>query len=494
MPIPILLPVACLLLQGAFLVLLPALRAPGAHVIMVAAPLLAGAACGWRARAESGPARTGWAALALSLVIWAVGAFGNLWQEMVVGRAYEMYPWSTLAFNLSAVPIAFLLASDWRAGAQPTARALDAVMAAALGYGYFLLTWAMLMVRGTPDADSIATMVWLEDAQNLFILAGALVRWYAADAPAERTLFRSISAYALLYLMLIFGNNHFLAGDPAYGPEASTVITLGFALLAALAMARRPAGAAAHAARPELARIVRAGSPMLLAGVLLIVSLFLIRVDYVHGVAGVLIAVLGYGLRASVAQAGHIERGDQLQRERTELQAIAWTDALTGIPNRHYLDQALAGHWHVERRAHHPLSVLMIDIDHFKSLNDRYGHPAGDACLRAVARVLQDALVRPDDVLARFGGEEFIALLHDADAAGAVVVAERLRAAVEALRIEHADNPHGVVTVSIGTASAAHRGETARLIQAADKALYEAKCAGRNRVESHALARVVAAA
>jgi diguanylate cyclase (GGDEF)-like protein len=126
----------------------------------------------------------------------------------------------------------------------------------------------------------------------------------------------------------------------------------------------------------------------------------------------------------------------------------------------------------------------MVDIDHFKGLNDRYGHLAGDTCLRSVAHSMQRALGRPDDVLARYGGEEFIVLLHDADANGALVVAERVRAAVQALAIEHQGSPFGVVTVSIGMASAAiDEGRApASLVDAADKALYAAKCSGRNRV------------
>ena len=114
------------------------------------------------------------------------------------------------------------------------------------------------------------------------------------------------------------------------------------------------------------------------------------------------------GLRSTVVQVRGIERGDRLQRDRSELQAIAWTDALTGIANRRYLDHALGGAVSHQRAAGQPLSVLMIDIDHFKRLNDRFGHPAGDACLRAVAQglravaqALRQALVRPGDVLAR---------------------------------------------------------------------------------------------
>jgi diguanylate cyclase (GGDEF)-like protein len=127
----------------------------------------------------------------------------------------------------------------------------------------------------------------------------------------------------------------------------------------------------------------------------------------------------------------------------------------------------------------------MIDIDHFKLLNDRYGHPVGDGCLREVARALQRALVRPDDVLARYGGEEFIVLLRDSPAAGAQAVAEQLRATVQNLRIENADSPEAVVTVSIGVATAQLTDEAAaaRMVEDADRALYAAKCSGRNQVK-----------
>jgi diguanylate cyclase (GGDEF)-like protein len=223
-----------------------------------------------------------------------------------------------------------------------------------------------------------------------------------------------------------------------------------------------------------------------LAGALLIVSLCMIRVDYLLGAAGVLLAVLGHGLRSALEQARHIAAGDDLRRERSALEAIAWTDALTGLHNRRYLEAALARPVRRAGDAARALAVLMIDIDHFKGFNDRYGHPAGDACLREVAGALQHALARPGDVLARYGGEEFIALLEDVDAAGALVVAQRLRAAVEALSVPHAGSPFGRVTISIGAACGAvqHGSEdAAQLVAAADAALYAAKRAGRDRVQ-----------
>lgn len=482
---PILLPVVFLLLQGAVLVFLPHLSGPASYGFMVAAPLLAAFAAAWRGARSTSPARGAWWALAAALAIWALGAFGNLWQELILGHSGEMYRGSSLAFNLAAVPMAFLLASDWRLEGRRLVQAIDGLLAIALGYGYFLLTWSMLTTSASADVAGVSTMVSLEDTENVCIAAWAVVRWRAAADTTERDFFRALASYTLVYGALIAVNNHWIAADPAFGPQASMIIVLAFALLAALAL-RGPAAAPTDLEPPpRLARAVRAASSTLLAGALLIVSLFLIRVDYPAGTAGILIAVAGHALRNTVAQMRHIERGDKLQRERSKLRSIAWTDALTGVPNRHYLDRILLrGTALRERRADQPLTVLMIDVDHFKRLNDHYGHPAGDACLRAVAKVLQATLVRPGDVLARYGGEEFIALVRSADAAGGLVVAERLRAAVEGLGIEHRGSPFGIVTVSIGVASATPGAEAApaSLIQAADNALYEAKCAGRNQV------------
>jgi len=479
----ILLPVVFLLSEVAFLVFVPDLAGPAAYVLMVAAPLLAALACAWRGRSEAAPARGAWFMLAAALSIWSLGAFSNLWQELVLGNANLMYRDSSLAFNLAAVPIAFLIASEWQPAGRRLVRVFDGVLALTLGFAYFLLAWTMLTARGAPDLAGVAVMIGLEDAENVFLLGGALVRWLAADDDAERDLFRSLAIYLAVYTALIVNNNHVLAGDPRFGPQFGVLITIAFALLAAFAL-HGPATVMPLHPWPRLVRAVRVASPLVLAGVLLIVSLFLIRVSYAAGAAGILIAVIGYGLRNTVAQMRHIERGDTLQRERSELQTLAWTDALTGVPNRYFLDEALDRVWRRDLRARRPLAVLMIDIDHFKLLNDRYGHPTGDACLRQVARVLQSALVRPGDVLARYGGEEFIALIQDADAAGGQVVGERLRAAVEGLRIEHRGSPFGIVTISVGVASATPVGDAAptSLIQAADRALYEAKCAGRNQV------------
>lgn len=288
---------------------------------------------------------------------------------------------------------------------------------------------------------------------------------------------------SFIYFIIVLINDHVFAGNPAFGPQYGSIVTLAFAVLCSFAL-RPPSAGPVRAVNATVVRLVRSGSPILLAVALLTASLFLIRVDYGWGCTGILIAVLGIGVRTTLIQVNQIEHREALRRRASALQTIAWTDALTGVPNRHYFTQALSRAWRRERRSGRQ-AILMIDIDHFKLLNDRYGHPVGDGCLRDVAGALQRALGRPDDVLARYGGEEFIVLLHDSPAAGAQLVAERLRVAVQNLRIENQDSPERVVTVSIGVASAELDGEAAavRLVEDADRALYQAKCAGRNQVK-----------
>jgi len=197
-----------------------------------------------------------------------------------------------------------------------------------------------------------------------------------------------------------------------------------------------------------------------------------------------------------------------------ELRRIATTDALTELCNRRAFDEALRSESKRAVRARAPISVLLIDIDHFKSFNDRYGHPGGDACLRAVARALRSACRRPADTVARYGGEEFAVLLPDTAADGAIHIAHRVLGAVAALAIAHAasptarqvsvsagiachDRPSGEPVADDGSGDGHRYCPTDELIRAADRALYAAKRAGRHQawlssVDSEGGARKVA--
>jgi diguanylate cyclase (GGDEF)-like protein len=170
-------------------------------------------------------------------------------------------------------------------------------------------------------------------------------------------------------------------------------------------------------------------------------------------------------------------------------------DALTGLGNRRYLDETLERAVRTARRTATPLALIMIDVDQFKFYNDHYGHPAGDACLRAIAHVLRGGLVRREDTVCRYGGEEFTVILANTWEAEAVAVADRLRLAVRAMQLPHKARAEGIVTISLGVAVLGAPGTTtlidaATLIAAADEALYRAKQSGRDQVQccSEALA------
>lgn len=179
---------------------------------------------------------------------------------------------------------------------------------------------------------------------------------------------------------------------------------------------------------------------------------------------------------------------EELMEKNDELERLAMLDGLTGIPNRRAFDRDLDKAVPAAQRRGQPFSLVIFDVDHFKAYNDTLGHEAGDGALRGVASALASGL-RATDSVYRYGGEEFICILEDADAQSAQLVAERLRLAVEARRSPHPGDPGGVVTVSAGVATFDPRVTTSpsELLNAADRALYRAKEGGRNRVETAVL-------
>jgi len=175
------------------------------------------------------------------------------------------------------------------------------------------------------------------------------------------------------------------------------------------------------------------------------------------------------------------------------LRSMALLDGLTGVANRRKFDEQLLRDWRQSQREQTSLSLILVDVDHFKRYNDHYGHQAGDAALQAVARVLTSTLRRPHDLLARYGGEEFVGVLPNTGLSEAVELAERMKAGVRALNLEHSGSPEAqVVTISLGVATVVARSDLApqALVEAADQQLYAAKQAGRARVCAAALTTI----
>jgi len=190
------------------------------------------------------------------------------------------------------------------------------------------------------------------------------------------------------------------------------------------------------------------------------------------------------------ARTADIEQAKSLlEAMNKELASQTVTDALTGISNRRHFDERFEQDLHEASRTGEPLSLILIDIDHFKPYNDLYGHAQGDKCLSYVARKLESTLYRPNDLVARYGGEEFVVVLPNVDRQGAVLTAERLRNSIVSLAMAHDGAPGSKrVTISLGaTTLQTPLGlqvtdlVATRLIECADAALYEAKETGRNR-------------
>jgi diguanylate cyclase (GGDEF)-like protein len=182
---------------------------------------------------------------------------------------------------------------------------------------------------------------------------------------------------------------------------------------------------------------------------------------------------------------------EQLSKEHLELQRICYLDELTQLPNRRYFNNYLHRELQRAARDHGHLSLILCDIDFFKIYNVIYGYPAGDECLQTIAQTLRDCIKRPEDLVARFGGEEFSIILPRTNLAGAICVAERIRESVKALEMKIESSkfggfPEEVVTVSLGVVSMIPDSEAdcQLMIQAADQALYQSKKKGRNRVSS----------
>ncbi|WP_330703500.1 diguanylate cyclase [Novosphingobium resinovorum] len=191
---------------------------------------------------------------------------------------------------------------------------------------------------------------------------------------------------------------------------------------------------------------------------------------------GLLVVALDLSRRARVETV--------LRQSRRRLMAATRTDHLTGLLNRRGLEATLRHELRRSRRRQAPLALLIIDIDWFKAYNDALGHPEGDRCLRRVADALTGCLRRAGDAACRFGGEEFVIVLPDTDAAGAAIVAANCRQAIARLAIAHPASPLGRLTASIGIAAAeagAVPAEADALFVEADEALYRAKRNGRNR-------------
>lgn len=439
--------------------------ASGTFVFLIGSPVLAGILCLLRAKRDGWE---GWLPLAAAMLLWAGGMAATTFGLMAMDVESEM-SLSMLLYVLYGVPIIFALASP--AEEAWYVRVVDALLAGALGYVFFRYVSIMSTMEGTGVAGAAALRLMF-DVENVYILAFAGLRLAASTDAGQSRFLRVLTAYAGLYVLVAAYINH-AEWDSDFGHWPDLLIDLPFLFLA-LAAAGAPRFSLPAASR-RFALVVKAGSPLMIPVTLLTVSALLVGHDVTLVLTGAFAATAGYGIRSVLVQLRSYDEQDRLTH-------LSHNDALTGVANRRLFDAVLQREVLRAQRDRTPLALLMIDIDHFKLLNDHLGHPVGDVRLRSVASTLQACARSGSDLVARYGGEEFAVILPRTEASQSVPLAERMRAAVEDMHLA-SPAPDGRVTVSIGLAHfMPGTADAQALIDGADRALYEAKRGGRNRV------------
>lgn len=458
-----------LLCHGIALVLLPAHALPVSYAFLIGAPLLAALACAWRGRRSA--SIVAWYAMALGMGLWAAGMALNMYQEVGRGNADATPGLSMLLYVLYGVPLTFAMAHPRH---EPWYLSLiDALLALLLGYLFFVYTFSFATLNDAGE-EGIEHLRLMFDVENIFIAGFALLCWRASEDASRRVFFRTLCVFAWVYLGVAAYINHVDTGG-SYGGRVDLLIDVPFLLLAVMAL--RPSRRGDVRVPRTLVMAVRAGSPLILAVSLMVVSALMVRDHPYLAVAGFVLATLGSGLRSVLMQMHSFARQDQLD-------ALSRIDSLTGLANRRQFDQRLRDAWERARRSGQGIALLMVDIDCFKDFNDRYGHPAGDQCLRLVAATLAGCAVRSTDLVARYGGEEFAVVVASSPLDGAPALAERMRHAVEQLQLPSAEAGRPVtISIGVGTMRLVLDADPAELLAAADTALYAAKRGGRNRVD-----------
>ncbi|TBW34767.1 GGDEF domain-containing protein [Siculibacillus lacustris] len=379
----------------------------------------------------------------------------------------EAGPWHRLRFSPA-------LEARWEAdrGARRSARMATAAVGFAIGFAALGALDSHLVGDVVATASLLRFGVVVPCALALAVLAGR-----RCPAPLREAGAAGLPVLAAAAMLLVFH----LARDPgaAHYPALVALPVLYGNIVLRPRFAFAAAGSTAILAI-SVAALAAGGLP---GGVIVAVSI---------GLTATAVSTLGAGLvMEREARRAHLRdlRGEiatgNLSHRYDQLRLISQMDPLTGVANRRAVDGHIAEMADRSRQTGEPLALLMIDVDHFKMFNDRYGHPAGDRCLTWVAAATRSQVRRQGDLVGRFGGEEFIVVLPATGLADAIRVGERIRAAIESAAIPHDGNGEGaVVTVSIGVA-AGHVSDTRLprdLLLEADAALYAAKDGGRNRV------------
>jgi diguanylate cyclase (GGDEF)-like protein len=477
-------------MQAACIKLFPAHAMGVSYPFMILAPWLALGVCWWHSRATAVRTRLLWTLLCTALLLWGVGIIFAAQEDLSLYNPMAGADFSDFLFFVYGMPVLLAISSPTEGERSSTFLWLDAIQVVMTALLIYVAAFSVLPFahRGGHPL-SVSRLLVVYNVEGFALAGAATLRLLAyTNDGEERRFYQVLCSYLWIYAGLAALYNHITISTNEKTGVYDLLTVLPFALLAiaTVVLFREPEEAVQASRRKHLTLFIDNASPIFFTIALLILAAALVRQHFYIGMSGIAVALAVYAIRATLLQSRYIKAEQQLQAARDKMEAMSLTDSLTGIANRRSFDRTLEVEWRRAIRRKSPLSLLMIDVDFFKNLNDKYGHPYGDACLIEIAQALQSALPRTADLLARYGGEEFGIILSATDARGADTVAFRMREFVRALHLKN-ETPIGrFVTISIGVATYEfpHEGNSGGLIKAADEALYQAKRRGRDRIEA----------
>jgi diguanylate cyclase (GGDEF)-like protein len=477
-------------LQATCIKMFPAHSMGVSYPFMILAPWLALWVCWGHARPSARRTRLLWTLLCAALLLWSVGIVFSAQEDLSLYNPMAGADFSDFLFFLYGMPVLLAISSPTEGERSATFFWLDAIQVVMTAFLIYVAAFSVLPFThqgGHPLSVSRLLVIYNVESFSLAGVATLRLLAYTNDGE-ERRFYQVLCSYLWIYAILAALYNHITIVTSEHTGVYDLLTVLPFATLAILAVARfrLPDETVQGSRRKPLTLFIDHASPIFFTIALFLLAAALVREHFYLGMSGIAVALAVYAIRATLLQSRYMQAEQELQAARDKMETMSLTDSLTGIANRRSFDRTLEIEWRRAIRRKGPLSLLMIDVDFFKNLNDKYGHPYGDACLVEIANALQAALPRSADLLARYGGEEFAIILSATDARGADTVAFRMREYIRALHLKN-ETPIGpFVTISIGVATyqLPHEGNTGGLIKAADEALYQAKRRGRDRIEA----------
>ncbi len=429
-------------------------------------------------------ARTLWRMLGASILVGSTAVGLLIWSQVRPTVEASPSPGLILVTNTlywAALLLTVSLQFDLRLPSP--LRGMTAFLSVAIGVLCFVLVFSRVSIHEANQAPELQTVSHLFTALGLFLALVATIRLIGTDRHEERYFFLVASAFLwAMTIIQVIRDQLFIHYNLRW---VELLTPLPYLVLIVLASVGAPRLVHIWQPSPRVSIVMRSGGTAFLSFGLLLLGTAVSRHHFWIGASAALLSVICYSMLNLISLSRGIEVEEALLAAKQKLEELAGLDGLTGIPNRRTLDQRLEFEFQAARRSGQPISLLMIDVDLFKSLNDSKGHLVGDSYLVQVAHALRNTLSRTNDFIARYGGEEFVVLLPTTGDAGAVRVAGRLHTAISDLHLEHPLSPTGRLTVSIGCTTAdslAHHSQNA-LIDSADRAMYRAKRLGRNRTE-----------